>query len=784
MSIREQMTLAAALAVGLATSALWPLYENGSWLLRVLGAILTVMVCGLLTRRSGLPRTLQPLIALLALAGYLVVTFAGATLDYGLVPTGRTLDVLRDLVNAGRADIAAYGPPVPTTKGLVFLTAAGVGGLALVVDLIAVVLDRAAIAGLPLLALFAIPSAVLTDGLGGTPFALGAVGWLGLLLVEGSDRVGRWGTPMRSSVPGTRGEDSSLGRVGRRIGAAAVGLSVVVPLVIPGLDHSLLGGGNGSGSGKGGGSSTTRTYNPLTTLQGQLSLEPALELFQYVTDDPQPDYLRMTTLDKWNGAGWEASTLTAKREGSQVQKGIAVPVGEDGPHRTFNMRVAITDNNLKVYWLPLPFGPRKVDVEGLWLWDPKSQTVFSAKRSTADLPAYDVQASRVIPDRNALSLAAVGSVPPEIRKAYGTQIKVAPYVTALTQSILNGKITQYDKATALQAYFTEAKNGYTYNVNASPATENQDKLEAFLKGKQGFCEQYATAMAAMLRVAGIPSRVAVGFTPGVALSKPGTYSVTTSQAHAWPEAWFAGTGWVRFEPTPAASGATVPAYSTPVRVTPLTTPGSSASPTPGPTATRVQTGRLPNEALDQPTASPGSQGGKVGGVPLWIAVPVLVASLAVTPLLLTLLRRRRRWLTPGPLTAWDQVQDDAADVGHAWHPADSPRTAAAGLLVGRRLPAEAVAALDAVAIAAERARFAPPDRQIGRDLSGDVALLRAALQDHAPARVRLRARYAPPSTLQWALGGIADGLAFVANGFDDAISAVTRPIRKRASATR
>src|SRR2546429_299074 len=84
--------------------------------------------------------------------------------------------------------------------------------------------------GLPLLVLFAVPSAVLPGGLGWIPFVFVAAGWLSLLLVEGGDRVSRWGSPLRTDRPdrSARYDDTSLGRVGRRIGAAALGVAVVV----------------------------------------------------------------------------------------------------------------------------------------------------------------------------------------------------------------------------------------------------------------------------------------------------------------------------------------------------------------------------------------------------------------------------------------------------------------------------------------------------------------------------------------------------------------------------
>ena len=789
MSIKEQLTLAAGLAVALSTAALYPLFRPSDWIWRVLGAVLAVVVAGLLSRRIGLPRLLQPLLGAAFLAGYLTLVFAGQTLSYGVLPTGKTVAALSTLVTAGRADVQRFGPPVPTTAGLVLLSAAGVGAVAILVDAVAVVIDRAAMAGLPLLLLFAIPSAVVPGGLGGFPFVLGAIGWLGLLLVEGSERVGRWGTPMRSAQPGAGpgGDESSLGRVGRRIGFAAVGMAVVVPLLIPGLDHRLVGGSGGDGSGDSGGSSSARTYNPITRLKDQLELPDPVQLLQYQTDDPEPDYLRMTTLDVYTGLGWEASQLSQLRDQAQVQKGIKRPVGDGGPHRRFTTKIAIDGDHLAVFWLPVPFGPTKVKVKGTWLWDPSSQTVFSASRTTKDLPTYVVSANRVLPDRANLAVADVNAIDPTVRRKYGGRIVVSPFVATVTARLVKGQPTEYDKAVALQRFFTNPHSHFVYDLNASQPAAGEDPLEAFLRGKHGFCEQYATAMAAMLRVAGIPSRVAVGFTQGALLKgSPGgtgtrTYSVTTSDAHAWPEAWFAGTGWVRFEPTPAQSGATVPDYS--LSTSPLPSPSDPTAVTPTPSAAPAgPADRAEHHDLFTDAGSPGLEQTKKAPSTTspWLYLPAAVPVLAALPFLLTLVRRRRRLTHPDALSAWSQLEDDARDIGHVWRGADSPRAAAGRLAARHALSAPALAALHRLAVAAERVRYAPPARQREFDLAADVAAVRSALWHASSTSVRLRAQLFAPSTLDWATHGVGQAVGRVFDVLDEIIAALTRPLRRRA----
>ena len=785
MSIKEQLTLAAGLAVALSTAALYPLFSPSDWLWRVLGAVLAVVVAGLISRRVAVPRLLQPLVAAAFLGGYLADVFAGETLRYSLIPTGKTLDTLTALVSDGRADVQRFAPPVPTTTGLVLLSAAGVGAIAILVDVVAVVVDRAAMAGLPLLLLFAIPSAVVPGGLGGLPFVLGAIGWLGLLLVEGSERVGRWGAPMRSAQPGARpgGDDSSLGRVGRRIGLSAVGMAVVVPLLVPGLDHRLLA-GNGGASSESGGSSSARTYNPITRLKDQLELPDPVQLLQYQTDDPEPDYLRMTTLDVYTGAGWQASELSQLRDRSQVQKGIKRPVGDGGPHRQSTTTIQVDGDHLAVFWLPVPFGPTRVKVKGTWLWDSSSQTVFSASRTTKGLPAYVVSAERALPDRATLAIADGGAIDPSIRKKYSSGIAVSPFVASLTARLVAGQPTEYDKAVALQSFFTNARSHFVYDLTASQPLSGEDPLEAFLKGRHGFCEQFATAMAAMLRLAGIPSRVAVGFTKGTLLRGTHTYSVTTHDAHAWPEAWFAGTGWVRFEPTPAQSGASVPDYSLPTSAAPSGNDPTAVVPTPS-AAPAGPADRSEHHDLFTDAGAPGlTQTKKVSaGTSAWLLfLPVAIVVLAVLPFLLTLVRRRRRLRHPDPLSAWSQLEDDARDIGYVWHGADSPRAAAVRLAAGHPLPAPAFDALNRLARAAERVRYAPPSRHREPDRAfdmSDVAAVRSGLWQTSSTGARLRAQLFAPSTLTWATRGVGDRVGRVLDAVDEAIATVTRPLRRR-----
>lgn len=786
MSTRDRLALAAALATALACSALGPLFTGSSWAVRTLFVVVVVFAVGGVARRVGLPALLVPLAQVVAVGLYACLAFAGSTLAV-VVPTGRTLAALNTLLLQGQADVEQLAVPVPPNTGLVLLAVLGAALVAVAVDLLAVGLQRPAVAGLPLLVLLAVPSGLLPGGLGWLPFTLGAAGWLGLLLVEGNERVGRWGVALRSAPTAPTslidGEGSTSGRVGRRIGAAALGLAAFVPAVVPGLDARLLPGTGGGGPGDGS-SHTTVTYNPITELQGDLTLPSPREVLRYTTDDPTPDYLRMTTLDSFDGSSWRSTSLTPD---VRVRDGIPGPAGLQPGITTSTVRTRFQIAGLDAQWLPLPSVPTSVDVKGPWTWNAASETVFATRTSTRRAKTYSATSLQVEPDQTLLESAAVDD---RAVREYAAPVPVSPRVATLTQQVVAGATTSYGQAVALQRFFRNPANRFTYNEHTRNPFNNPDALEAFLDAREGFCEQYASAMAAMLRVLDIPSRVAVGFTPGTRDGQ--SYVVTTSDAHAWPEAWFDGAGWVRFEPTPTDDGrAIVPSY-TQERIggpAPSSDASSGAVPAPSTGAAAAGKGRNLNnlDGVEPALPDPGAAQARSDSPlpPLRLLLLGLAVVLAVAPAAVALLRRRSRWRDAGPLVAWEQLHDDAEDVGHRWRTADSTRTAAARLAAERLLPAAAVEALQRLAAAAERARYARPGgtAEDTAALRSDVRTVRTALRRGAARADRVRAVLAPPSTLRWFGAGVGSRIADGLDRVDDLISGATRRLRPQRGGT-
>lgn len=128
----------------------------------------------------------------------------------------------------------------------------------------------------------------------------------------------------------------------------------------------------------------------------------------------------------------------------------------------------------------------------------------------------------------------------------------SPYARAysLASRLAAKAPTPYAFVESVERYLSP-RNGFRYDQNP-PATTYP--LESFLfSTKRGYCQQFAGAMALLLRMGGVPARVATGFTTGTYDASTHQYIVSDLDAHAWVEVWFPHWGWVRFDPTPPAS---------------------------------------------------------------------------------------------------------------------------------------------------------------------------------------------------------------------------------------
>jgi hypothetical protein len=127
-----------------------------------------------------------------------------------------------------------------------------------------------------------------------------------------------------------------------------------------------------------------------------------------------------------------------------------------------------------------------------------------------------------------------------------------PRIPSLAGQITAQADNNYDKATAIESYL---RTHYKYTLQLSRIVPHDPLAEFLFERKQGHCEYFASSMAVMLRSLGIPSRIVNGFTTGEFNDLTSQYVVRASDAHSWIEAFFAGHGWIAFDPTPGGIAA-------------------------------------------------------------------------------------------------------------------------------------------------------------------------------------------------------------------------------------
>jgi transglutaminase-like putative cysteine protease len=223
---------------------------------------------------------------------------------------------------------------------------------------------------------------------------------------------------------------------------------------------------------------------------------------------------------------------------------------------------------------------------------------------------------------------------------------------ALARRLRAGAETPYEYVLAIDRFL---QDGFSYSERPTPPAPGRAPLDAFLNdGRDGYCQHFAGAMALLLRMGGVPARVAAGFSPGGFSKRRDAWIVRDTDAHVWVEAWFDRHGWVTFDPTPS---------STPARsqiaaleaAPPPAAPGTAESaeargggrPATGPGGLRADLAR-DVDPTDGPAQAASAAG---GGVPWWgWALGALAAAAAGCAL--ALVRRRRR---VGPQTAHDRA---------------------------------------------------------------------------------------------------------------------------------
>jgi transglutaminase-like putative cysteine protease len=643
------------------------------------------------------------------------LVFYASTTRLG-VPTWSTRDAARTDLSAAWHLFGEVRAPAPVHPGFVLAAAIAMWVVAFLADWAAFRLWSPAEAAAPagIVFLFCSLQAATTHQISSTAAFAGTV--LVFVLLH---RVARQdtGASWLATEPG-RGR-GSLVRVGSVVGAAAIITGLVVGPALPGAGEEAVVPWRDFGDGSGAGDASRITVSPLVTIKSRLVDLSDVEAFTVAAS--APDYWRLTALDKFDGVAWTSSGQYQSATGNLPS---SLPEGTV----TNELRQTFTIEKLDTLWLPAAYEPQAVvdagDTKPSYEAESGTLTIGDKVR-TSDGKTYTVE-SRV-PQRDVATLRAASTTfPAEIRDRYLTlPANFSSRARTTARTVTRSAQTQYDKAKALQDWF---RQNFTYSTTVVNGHGTDALLQFLYDTRSGYCEQFASAYAALARSLGIPARVAVGFTPGEYDEAAGVWRVRGEHAHAWPEVYFTGVGWVRFEPTPNR-GAPGDEAITGVQPQQAATgdPSGSTAPAPPTTAAPSTTGGASDATPD--TALPDDLGGSLatsdGSAPtstrgtwttflqLAAVVAVVVGLAAVLVPLLKIAHRARRRARLGATprgridAAWVETIDTLALLDVPPEPSATPHELAR--LAATAVGPEAAPALADLAELTTRARFAPEE---------------------------------------------------------------------------
>ncbi len=746
---RTLLAAVAGLAVALAATSLSALLAGPRWWGSVVLAIAVVVATGVLLRWLRAPPIVVAAGQLATLAGVVTTLFTSSGW-LGVLPGPTAAAQLRALLERAAQQAQVGVPPVPETGELICLVMIIVGLVAVAVDTLAISAAVPASTGLVLLCMVTFPAALSHRSLPWWSFALSAVGFALLLAVDSQRRQVAWG---KSAGPS--------GYTAAAPAAAAVTAGAVVMALVVGVTVTAVGTGRSSRNGTGAGQPVSGIgLNPFTSLRGQLSDGDVLPLFQ-VRGLDQPAYLRALTLSRFaTREGWQQGALDGTVPAGEEQTvRLPLPAGVTAPAPGRIVQVSIEPIHYVDNWLP-SFG-YPLALAGIgpdWRYDPDASTIFSDRRQRAE--PYTELGVLPQPDPRLLRETGPAGGPPfsTVDPRYLDTGEVDQQVAALAAQVTAGSRTAFDATVAVNEWFTQPRNGFSYNLQTAPGNSGDALLDFLFTGRRGYCEQFASAMTIMLRTLGVPARVAIGFTAGTATGD--SRLITTKDAHAWVEAWFPGAGWLPFDPTPLSDGRTATPGYAPADIPPPAGPPPPAEPPQAGAETPAP------EALAVPPPPPGTGDSGLGAgtrLGLTVAGSLVLAVLAgLSPLAVREGRRRRRLYlvsAGGPQAvsaAWEEVLAEAADRGVILPVGETVRATAARLAHELGLDEPGRDGLRTVVNAVERSWYAGvsypgiPEISTGHrnsdgELPGAVQAVRASMIRCAPP-TRI-ARWLPRSVL-------------------------------------
>jgi len=721
-----------AIAVGFAFGRI--LVGHGATYRMLAVAIASGVLAWLTERRGMLVSTLASAVALLLVLGWLA---APQSTWYGL-PTIETLHTLGTLATQVGAQAREYVSPAPATPALLMAGSIAVWAAVFSCYALAFRAQSPLLSLVPPIALVVFADSVLDDierPIYGVLFLLAA---LAVLFADSLRRIRGWG-PVWSPSGARDRLVPVAGRNARRVGVTAVALAALAPVLVPGfgttavLDISRFGSDN------------RIRVSPLVSMGSLLSEATTGDNPQvFQVSASEPSYWRMSVLDVFDGNTWEARN----DEGVQLQ-GTTIqtpPISGTTITQTYTV-----SHDLGFGWLVGAADPTDISIKHDVWWHPASA---SLQMDGWPDEGETYQVTSVRPDVTAKSLRTA-SVPDEGAAEIALPADIPPVIADTAKAWTAGATTPYDKVMAILSHLRSG--GFTYTLDVNYEDDSQ-ALVQFLQDKRGFCQQFASLTAVMLRSLDIPARVALGFTQGDPAGD-NTWAVSLKQYHAWVEVPFQGYGWLSFEPTPRFND-------------PAATwqPGQRSLPTICEGGPQCNTGGSKGEGTKSPHGSAPVKGSTfnpldVGGGPaattpapspdrtltfgtlLAAAAAILVVIGIAIPIGAWVRRRRRLRAARDPraviLARYDVFADRARELGWQKAPGETPEEFRRRLAAIDALGEEGREPLSRLTATVIRAAYASPepDRDAADGVEEDTTEVLRRLRDMTPLRQRLVGPY-------------------------------------------
>lgn len=472
-------------------------------------------------------------IPLMALAGVelLSIVFYRDTLN-GPIPGSRTLELMRIDISLVLEQFPTTVAPVPSEGNYAIAATAALAVCALLSDTFAFRAMGRLEAVVPTAVLFIFTAALGTDRHRESVAAL----WIGSALVlVAALRVRHVGSG--SSWMGSRrwGVVAAMPAILVTVGLTTVAAAAFAPRLPGAGEKALIDTRNRNGT-------VTEVLSPLVDIRAQLVNRGNVEAFTVESTDGG-HYWRSIGLPIFDGSRWDPPG-----EDLQVMGNRASQVLLPGPVTTQDIRIIEPIGPL----LPAAYIPTSTSADGIF-WAPQTGSLVLADSELRPGDRIEVLSMVPRPSAELLRNSTVSGADPLYIELPADFPDVA---REAAEAVTRDATTVFDKLIALQNWF---RTEFTYDIDVQLGSSN-DAIDSFLRIKRGFCQQFAGTFAAMARSLGIPAQVAVGYTEGT-LGTDGRFHVFGRNAHAWPEVWFDGVGWVAFEPTPGRGSADTAAYT-------------------------------------------------------------------------------------------------------------------------------------------------------------------------------------------------------------------------------